>query len=175
VSALQDGCDKHAVGIDIIAVRVTKPRIPEGIRSNYEAMERERTKLLIAEQSQLVTLKEEETLAKKDVIEAEKQMKVSEITCRKNIAEKEAEAELAAIEDKVYVDTQKALADAEFYTAKKETEANSVMFSDEYMKQQQILAHSKSQFVIGDAIPSTLVLGGAAAAAHSATLLPTDT
>ena len=39
--ALQTDCDKYAPGIHIIAVRVTKPRIPEQIRRNYEQMEAE--------------------------------------------------------------------------------------------------------------------------------------
>ena len=37
--ALQLDCNKYAPGIEIIAVRVTKPRIPEGIMANYVAME----------------------------------------------------------------------------------------------------------------------------------------
>lgn len=35
--------------MQIIAVRVTKPRIPNQIRANFEQMEAEKTKLLIAE------------------------------------------------------------------------------------------------------------------------------
>lgn len=34
--------------LQIIAVRVTKPRIPDQIRRNFELMEAEKTKLLIA-------------------------------------------------------------------------------------------------------------------------------
>jgi regulator of protease activity HflC (stomatin/prohibitin superfamily) len=53
-SALQRDCDRWAPGIEIIAVRVTKPRIPEEIRVNFERMEAEKAKLLIAEQQQRV-------------------------------------------------------------------------------------------------------------------------
>jgi len=160
VQALQDGCDLHAPGIEIIAVRVTKPRIPETIRRNYEDMEKEKTKLLIASQRQLVALKEEETSAKKEVIEAEKRKRVAEITARKDISEKEAEAEMAAIEDQVYIDSQKALADAELYTAQKDAEANKLLFSPEYLQQQHILSLRNARLVVGDKIPSTLVLPG---------------
>ena len=45
----------------VIAVRVTKPHIPENIRYNYEKMEDEKTRLLIARESQLVQEKESET------------------------------------------------------------------------------------------------------------------
>lgn len=50
------------------AVRVTKPNIPEAIRRNYELMESEKTKLLIAAQKQKVVEKEAETERKKALI-----------------------------------------------------------------------------------------------------------
>lgn len=43
-----------APGLQIQAVRVTKPKIPEAIRKNYELMEGEKSKLLIAAQHQKV-------------------------------------------------------------------------------------------------------------------------
>lgn len=43
-----------APGLIIQAVRVTKPKIPESIRKNYELMEAEKSKLLIAAQHQKV-------------------------------------------------------------------------------------------------------------------------
>ena len=36
---------EYAPGIEIIGVRVTKPRIPTSIARNYEQMEEERTKV----------------------------------------------------------------------------------------------------------------------------------
>ncbi|KAL0003714.1 hypothetical protein SO802_011275 [Lithocarpus litseifolius] len=43
--ALQGDCTRYAPGIEIISVRVTKPKIPESIRRNFEQMEEERTKI----------------------------------------------------------------------------------------------------------------------------------
>ena len=57
-----------APGLFIQAVRVTKPKIPENIRRNYESMEAEKTKLLIAEQRQRVVEKEAETERRRAVI-----------------------------------------------------------------------------------------------------------
>lgn len=57
-----------APGLFIQAVRVTKPKIPENIRRNYESMEAEKTKLLIAEQRQHVVEKEAETERRRAVI-----------------------------------------------------------------------------------------------------------
>ncbi len=76
-AALQSSCDQWAPGLEIIAIRVTKPRIPESIRANYEQMETEKTKLLIAAQAQRVVQKEAQTDKKRAVIEAEKILAVS--------------------------------------------------------------------------------------------------
>ncbi len=75
--SLQASCNVWAPGIEIIAIRVTKPRIPESIRSNYEQMEAEKTKLLIATQAQRVVEKEAQTDRARAVIEAQKQAAVS--------------------------------------------------------------------------------------------------
>eukprot|EP00069_Balaena_mysticetus_P000484 bmy_14645T0 len=78
--ALQQDLTSMAPGLVIQAVRVTKPNIPEAIRRNYELMESEKTKLLIAAQKQKVVEKEAETERKKALIEAEKVAQVAEIT-----------------------------------------------------------------------------------------------
>uniref|UniRef100_A0A4W2CJF6 Band 7 domain-containing protein n=1 Tax=Bos indicus x Bos taurus TaxID=30522 RepID=A0A4W2CJF6_BOBOX len=66
--ALQKDLNIMAPGLTIQAVRVTKPKIPEAIRRNFELMEAEKTKLLIAAQKQKVVEKEAETERKKAVI-----------------------------------------------------------------------------------------------------------
>ena len=53
-TALQADLTKMAPGLTVQAVRVTKPKIPEVIRQNYESMEGEKTKLLISTQKQKV-------------------------------------------------------------------------------------------------------------------------
>jgi hypothetical protein len=75
--ALQKSLDVWAPGIELIAIRVTKPRIPESIRKNYELIEAERTKLLIASQRQLVAINEADTERKQAVLEAEKALQVA--------------------------------------------------------------------------------------------------
>ena len=49
---------------------ITKPRIPAGIQANFEKMEAEKSKLLIAVEAQKVAEKEAETERKKQSIEA---------------------------------------------------------------------------------------------------------
>ena len=61
-------------------VRVTKPKIPESIQRNYEQMEAEKTRLMIAVQTQKVREKEAETERKQAVIDAEKKAQVRQCT-----------------------------------------------------------------------------------------------
>uniref|UniRef100_A0A4W3H5L1 ER lipid raft associated 2 n=1 Tax=Callorhinchus milii TaxID=7868 RepID=A0A4W3H5L1_CALMI len=96
--ALQQDLTSMAPGLIIHAVRVTKPNIPETIRRNYELMESEKTKLLIAAQKQKVVEKEAETERKKALIEAEKVAQVAEIKFAQMIMEKETEKKISEIE-----------------------------------------------------------------------------
>jgi hypothetical protein len=43
----QDSCNVWAPGIEIIAVRVTKPRIPDSVRAAFENMQAEATKCVV--------------------------------------------------------------------------------------------------------------------------------
>ena len=78
-NAIQSDLKEMATGLKVHSVRVTKPKIPESIRKNYELMEAEKTKLLISTQRQKVVEKEAETERKKAVIEAEKEASVAKI------------------------------------------------------------------------------------------------
>ncbi|MBN3321314.1 ERLN2 protein, partial [Atractosteus spatula] len=167
--ALQKDLTTMAPGLIIQAVRVTKPNIPESIRRNYELMESEKTKLLIAAQTQKVVEKEAETERKRAVIEAEKLAQVAEIKYGQKVMEKETEKKISEIEDAAYLAREKARADAEFYTARKNAEANKLKLTPEYlqlMKFKAIAANSKIYF--GSEIPHMFVDSGAGAQRTSA-------
>uniref|UniRef100_V9KCA4 Erlin-2 n=1 Tax=Callorhinchus milii TaxID=7868 RepID=V9KCA4_CALMI len=156
--ALQQDLTSMAPGLIIHAVRVTKPNIPETIRRNYELMESEKTKLLIAAQKQKVVEKEAETERKKALIEAEKVAQVAEIKFAQMIMEKETEKKISEIEDFAFLARQKVKADAEFYTAQKAALANKMKLTKEYLeliKYQAIAANSKVYF--GSDIPDMFV------------------
>lgn len=131
--ALQTDCDKWAPGIEIIAIRITKPKIPQTISRNYEQMEAEKTKLLIATQAQKVIEKEAETDRKKAKIEAEKVAEVSKIRMDQQINEKEAMKKMAEIEDTTHIAHEKALADAEYYKVVKSAEAMQKQLTTEFL------------------------------------------
>ena len=89
-TALGQDLTLMAPGLSVLSVRVTKPKIPEAIRKNYELMEGEKTKLLITTQRQKVVEKEAETERKKAIIEAEKEAHVAKIQYERMIMEKES-------------------------------------------------------------------------------------
>uniref|UniRef100_A0A7N6C0V4 Erlin-1 n=1 Tax=Anabas testudineus TaxID=64144 RepID=A0A7N6C0V4_ANATE len=159
-TALQKDLNVMAPGLTIQAVRVTKPKIPEAIRRNFELMEAEKTRLLITAQTQKVVEKEAETERKKAIIEAQKVAQVAEIQFQQKVMEKETEKRISEIEDAAFLAREKAKADAEYYTAAKFAEANRLKLTPEYlelMKYQAIAANSKIYF--GQDIPNMFVEG----------------
>lgn len=158
--ALQKDLNIMAPGLTIQAVRVTKPKIPESIRRNFELMEAEKTRLLITAQTQRVVEKEAETERKRAIIEAQKVAQVAEIHFQQKVMEKETEKKISQIEDSAYLAREKARADADFYTAERFAEANKVKLTPVYlelMKYQSIAANSKIYF--GQDIPNMFIEG----------------
>eukprot|EP01117_Protostelium_nocturnum_P011882 TRINITY_DN4339_c0_g1_i1.p1 TRINITY_DN4339_c0_g1~~TRINITY_DN4339_c0_g1_i1.p1 ORF type:complete len:277 (+),score=91.02 TRINITY_DN4339_c0_g1_i1:122-952(+) len=123
-AALQESCNMWAPGIEIVAIRITKPRIPDSILKNYEQMEAEKTKLLVAQQTQKVVEKEAETEKMKATIEAEKSAAVSKIKMEQSTMEKESQVRIKKLEDDAYLANEKARADATYYSAAKAAEIN---------------------------------------------------
>ncbi|CAN0929385.1 60S ribosomal protein L10a-1 [Linum grandiflorum] len=114
--ALQADCTKYAPGIEILSVRITKPLIPQSIRKNFEHMEEERTKVLIAIEKQQVVEKEAETAKKMAISEAEKSASVSKIRMEQMLMEKDSERSQQEIANHMYMAHEKSLADAAFYS-----------------------------------------------------------
>ncbi|KAM5244288.1 erlin-1 isoform 1-T1 [Hipposideros larvatus] len=156
--ALQKDLNVMAPGLTIQAVRVTKPKIPEAIRRNFELMEAEKTKLLIATQKQKVVEKEAETERKKAIIEAEKIAQVSKIQFQQKVMEKETEKRISEIEDAAFLAREKAKADAEYYAAHKHATSNKHKLTPEYLELQRYQAiASNSKIYFGSSIPSMFV------------------
>lgn len=159
--ALQRELNEMAPGLTIQAVRVTKPKIPEVIRKNYELMEGEKTKLLISTQHQKVVEKDAETERKKAIIEAEKEAQVAKIQFEQKIMEKESLQRMAQIEDEMHLARQRSRSDAEFYQSKRQAEANNLLLTPEYLelKKFQALAQNNKVYY-GTNIPNMFVHGG---------------
>merc|ERR1719337_34675 len=154
-NALQSDLLEMAPGLKVLSVRVTKPKIPEAIRKNYELMEAEKTKLMISTQRQKVIEKDAETDRKKAVIEAEKEAQVAKIHYERKINEKESLKKMAKIEDEMHLAKEKSKTDAEFYRIKRESEANALLLSKEYLDLKKFEALSSNRKVyFGPDIPN---------------------
>lgn len=164
-SAIQDDLSVMAPGLNVMSVRVTKPKIPESIRKNYELMEAEKTKLLISTQRQRVVEKEAETERKKAVIEAEKEAHVAKIQYERMIMEKESNQKISEIEDTMHLAREKAKSDADFYRIQKQAEANRLLLTKEYLDMKKYESLSTNQKVyFGPDIPSMFMSSSESAA-----------
>jgi len=156
--ALQESCDTWAPGIEIIAIRITKPRIPENVLKGYEQMEAEKTKLLVATQSQKVAQKEAETEKMRATIEAEKLAQVSKIKMEQQIMEKESELTMKKLEDEALLFHEKTTTDAQFYKIQKAAESNQVLLTPEFLRLEMIKSIANTTKVyFGPALQSMLL------------------
>jgi len=152
---LQRDIDVYAPGITIIAIRVTKPTIPAAIRQNYEAMEGERTKLMVAEQTQKLVEKQAETERKRAIIEAQKQADVDAVRLERELKVKQNEKAIEAIANEMEAARARVQADAALYRASKEAEANRARLTPEFLQLEAVRALSNNTKVFwGDKLPS---------------------
>lgn len=78
--------------------------------------------------------KEAETARRKAVIEAEKEAQVAKIQYEQKIMEKESLQKIELIEDSIHKAKQQTKAEAEFYSLKKQAEANKMLLTREYLE-----------------------------------------
>ena len=139
-------------------ILVTKPKIPEAIRRNYETMEQEKTQYMVTTAHQQVVEKEAETDRRRAVIEAEKLAQVANIQYGQKIQGKESEKRIAEIEAEMHLATERSLADANRYKSDTETESNKLKLTPEYLQwsmHQALAPNTKVYF--GRSIPEMFV------------------
>ena len=172
-TALQKDLDNMAPGLRVMAVRVTKPKIPETIRRNYELMEAEKTKLLIAEQRQKVVRKDAETERVKAVIEAEQVAQVNRIQLEQQVLQKESAKKMAAIEDDMFSLREKMKADVDSYRVQKQADANRLLLTPQFLELKRFEAVAgNAKLFFGPDVPRSLFMttsgDGAGAGARTA-------
>ncbi|XP_061991884.1 uncharacterized protein LOC133709939 [Rosa rugosa] len=156
--ALQGDCTRYAPGIEIFSVRVTKPTIPDSVRHNFEQMEEQRTKVLIAIERQRVVEKEAETKKKIAISEAEKNANVSKILMEQKLMEKDSSRRQQEIENDMYLAREKSAADADFYKVIKEAEANRLKLTPQFLELKFIEAIADNTKVFfGDKVPNMVL------------------
>ena len=95
--ALQEDLDEWAPGIEVISIRITKPRIPKNIRDNFETMENIKVEYFVASERQKVTGEKELTEQKKALIQGESKLDVRRIELEKEIKHRENAFKMAKI------------------------------------------------------------------------------
>ncbi|CAF4089833.1 unnamed protein product, partial [Rotaria sordida] len=152
---IQNDLNILALGLYISSVRVTKPKIPEAIRRNFETVEQEKTQYMITTAHQQVVEKEAETDCRRAVIEAEKLSQIAKIQYKQKILGKEAEKRIAEIEAEMHLAKERALADANKYKSDTEAESNKIKLTPEYLQwsMYQALAQN-TKIYFGNSIPN---------------------
>jgi len=154
IYTLQNRTRELAPGITIMAVRVTKPKIPQEILDNYVRMEAERTKLLIEVQRQKVVVTEAETARKRAQIEAEKQAMVAKIRTDAQIIEQRSKQTISAIEDNTTLARARSRVDAKLYEAEMEAKGNALKLTPEYLELMRYTSISNgTKLYFGPSIP----------------------
>jgi len=162
--ALQKDCSDYGTGIEIIAVRVTKPKIPDSIRRNYEEIEAQKKQFEIAVERQRVVEKEAETERRRAKIEAEKVAEVASIRKQQEIMEQEGSRNISSIMDAMHLAKERAIADAHAYRLKQEAEANNLLLTKDYLEYMRAMAiANQTKIYFGDKIPSMFSWGMPAA------------
>jgi len=160
VKSLQQTHVTWAPGISVITARTTKPKIPRSIEKNYEAIEEQRTELLIREQEQKNILKTAETRGRKEINAAEKEASIMKMTTAQNIAEKEAEAEISTINIEIELSRAKAQADAKHERDLQRAEANARKLTPQYLKMKRALAELQgTKMYFGQHVPDKIIDG----------------
>jgi len=144
-TALQSICDKYTTGIQILSIRITKPRIPEAVKKNYEAIETAKTEFLVRQQEENVARKEENIVKMRAVaqaekeagvarIQVEKELNISKINVGREIAEKEAEKTKRFIDDEIEFHQLQMMGNSEYYRITKMAEANRVTYTEPFLR-----------------------------------------
>ena len=158
VEALQNDCKIWAPGIEILSIRVTKPRIPENIKKNYEEIEAAKTQYLIASENQKVKVQEAETFKKQEIIKANSRLEVRKIELEKAIKERENQLKIGKIEDEMYLNKTKSEVDADYYSSIVELQTLNEMLTESYLNYQAIDAlTSNLTLYLGDSIPQLYI------------------
>lgn len=77
IIALKRDLELWSPGVEILAVRITKPIIPETIRVNFETMEAQRSKMMLALQNRNLLVQEAQTSKQQKIIQASSELEVS--------------------------------------------------------------------------------------------------
>lgn len=154
VQQLRQDLSKWAPGIEIIAVRVTKPIVSRDILNKFEEIEKEAINLQIASNRRKVEKEQAEAREEHAIILARQEASVAEIKNNQTISSKETEYRAQEIENK----GKRSIADTKLYEDQQVAKGNDVKLTDNFLKNEQIKALSSiKKIYFGQNIPNVLV------------------
>lgn len=130
---LQSYVDQMAPGLEILAVRISTPTVPDTIARLFLDQEAEKARLKIAVEAQRVTEKKAQTTRLERRMEAESRAEVLRIEQEAKIAERESQRQQSEIEDRRIASQMKSIADAQFYAAERLAAANKLLHTNAYV------------------------------------------
>jgi regulator of protease activity HflC (stomatin/prohibitin superfamily) len=156
--ALTQDLAEWAPGLKIIAIRVTKPRVPKEIRDMYEAIEKEQTKTALAKETQKLVKQQAETEAERALIEARKREAVAHVDHAMMVAARENEQKLEQIANDMHLAKARAVADAKFYEGERAAAANELLLTRAYLEDRAIAAiANNTKMFFGEKLPNVFL------------------
>ena len=150
--------NQWAPGVEIVAVRVTKPSIPTKIQTLYERIERARSQLLVLEKQRKNIMKTAEIKASKMLATERKALEVSKIEMARRVEVARSEAEIQSIQDEVHVSRMKARADATYKSKLQLHESNERRLVPQFLKLLRAQAQLRDcQMYFGPRVPRIII------------------
>lgn len=156
--ALQEGCKTWAPGLEIVAVRLTKPRIPADVANNFNGMEAARAAFQKAQEEHNVKVQQAKTKQEVEVTEARARREVSEINASMKIQEEEAQRKVQEIRDLAALASKKSEADALYYAQAKQAEGNALLLTPAYLEleRNRAVVNNSKILYFGPDIPTSI-------------------
>jgi len=120
--------------LEILNLVIPKPEIPSDIAHNYRQVKVQWTEQLVATQQQKTEKIKKETESIRALADAERNKAVLEIKIKEKILDKEGEQTISEINNSIVKAQQENVANIDKYKVEKEAEANTKLYTGEYVK-----------------------------------------
>lgn len=154
--------------LSIMSVRTTKPQLPPTLADKYSEVERTRAHLTVVKQQQATQVRAAMGEARREVMEAERQLDISRINASRRLETLASQASIADIDNAMWLSRAKQYADASYDRSIRAAEDEAKLLSPaylQYLRSTVMLGNTKAYF--GTSIPRVLVEGGSSQTADA--------
>jgi len=121
-------------GIEILNLVIPKPDIPQDIANNYKQVKVQWTEQLVAAQQQKTHAIKKETEQMVAIADANRKKSVLQITIEEKMLEREGERNVSRITNEIQKEREENIANIEKYKIEKAAEANSKLYTKDYIQ-----------------------------------------